>query len=41
MRAFLAAVIVMIAIAVGADVVLNDLGYSSAARTAGADVRLD
>ena len=41
MKAMFAGFAAIIVIAFGADVVLDQIGFSSADRTAGADVRLD
>ncbi len=40
MKAFLAAIIAMVLLALGASVVLNEAGFSSAERFSGANVRL-
>ena len=41
MKAFLLASAAIVVIAIGADLVLDRIGFSSAERNAGANVRLD
>ena len=41
MKAFLASLAALVVIVVGADLLLGEIGFSSAERTSGAAVRLD